>query len=148
MKQFYRASLHRRSGYSSSRLGAYETGAFSGLSSGFSLSSAPSYPAIEDELKKDVAILASSLEIRDNYIDELRKTRDSLITELDMKDTRIESLKKSLDIYKELIRRIKELKKLKKVKFKQSETFGNLENQETFNEISREMSSSLETFSD
>jgi hypothetical protein len=129
MKQFYKTAMQKRNGYSSSQISDYAT---SGFGSGFSLALAPRYPAIEDELKKDVAILASSLEIRDLYIDELRKTRDSLVTELDMKETRIENLEESLDVYRDLIRRIKELKKLKYEK----------------SEISTEISSDLEAFGD
>jgi len=70
------------------------------LSSAFVPSLAPPYPNIEDELRKDVAILRSSLEVRDRYIRELREERDSLQAELNDKEAYISSLKDSLEDYK------------------------------------------------
>jgi len=75
------------------------------LSGAFVPSLAPPYPNLEDELRKDVAILRSSLDIRDNYIEELRKTRDSLQTELDLKEAYIGSLKDSLKGYEASFRK-------------------------------------------
>jgi len=75
------------------------------LSGAFDPSLAPPYPNLEDELRKDVAILRSSLDIRDNYIEELRKTRDSLQTELDLKEAYIGSLKDSLKGYEASFRK-------------------------------------------
>jgi hypothetical protein len=69
------------------------------LSAGFDSSLAPPYPRVEDEQKKDIAILMSSLAIRESYIDDLRKTRDSLQAELDLKEAYINSLKDSLRSY-------------------------------------------------
>ncbi len=69
------------------------------LSSPFEPSLAPPYPNVEDEQKKDIAILMSSLAIRESYIDDLRKTRDSLQAELDLKEAYINSLKDSLRSY-------------------------------------------------
>ena len=69
------------------------------LSSAFVPSLAPPYPSIENEQKKDIAILMSSLAIRESYIDDLRKTRDSLQAELDLKEAYINSLKDSLRSY-------------------------------------------------
>jgi len=69
------------------------------LSAGFEPSLAPPYPSVEDEQKKDIAILMSSLAIRESYIDDLRKTRDSLQAELDLKEAYINSLKDSLRSY-------------------------------------------------
>lgn len=70
------------------------------LSSAFVPSLAPPYPNIEDELRKDVAILRSSLEVRDRYIREIREGRDSLQAELNDKEAYISSLKDSLEDYK------------------------------------------------
>ena len=60
------------------------------LSSAFVPSLAPPYPNIEDELRKDVAILQSSLAVRDEYIDRLRNRRDALMRELHMNELIIE----------------------------------------------------------
>jgi len=75
------------------------------LSSAFVPSLAPPYPSIEDEQKKDIAILMSSLAIRESYIDDLRKTRDSLQAELDLKEAYIGSLKDSLKSYEASFRK-------------------------------------------
>ncbi len=73
----------------------------SGFSGGFVLAQAQPYPSIADELKKDVAILTSSLRIRDGYIDKLRKARDSLISKLDFATTKSESFEKQIRSYRE-----------------------------------------------
>jgi len=75
------------------------------LSSAFDPSLAPPYPNLEDELRKSVAMLTSSIEARDIYIDSLRKTRDSLQTELDLKEAYISSLKDSLKSYEASFRK-------------------------------------------
>jgi len=75
------------------------------LSSAFVPSLAPPYPSIEDEQKKDIAILMSSLAIRESYIDDLRKTRDSLQAELDLKEAYINSLEDSLKSYEACFRK-------------------------------------------
>ncbi len=62
-----------------------------GLGGGFSLALAPAYPSIEDELKKDVAILRSSLAVRDDYIARLREARESLARELRVQEHVLES---------------------------------------------------------
>ena len=72
-----------------------------GFSRGFVLAQAQPYPSIADELKKDVAILASSLRLRDDYIDKLRKTRDSLISKLDFETMKTESFEKQIKSYQE-----------------------------------------------
>jgi predicted RNase H-like nuclease (RuvC/YqgF family) len=78
------------------------------LTSVFIPSLAPAYPSITDELKKDVAILKTSLEIRDDYIDKLRKARDSLISNLDLKELHTEHLKDRIKRYQQLFYKAKE----------------------------------------
>jgi len=65
---------------------------------------APPYPSIEDELRKDVAVLAKSLDIRDRYIDDLRETKDLLASELRIRDIRIEDLGSRIKRYQQLFR--------------------------------------------
>jgi hypothetical protein len=85
------------------------------LSGAFVPSLAPPYPSIEDELRKDVAILRSSLEIRDAYIDSLRARRRSLIDQLDRKERDAEWLERRLESQKsDLERATEELAKLKR----------------------------------
>lgn len=74
----------------------------------FIQSLAPSYPSITDELKKDVAILKTSLEIRDDYIVRLREKRDSMTSKLDHKLQKIEYLEKQIKKYQEFFSRLKE----------------------------------------
>jgi len=69
---------------------------------------APPYPSIEDELRKDVAVLARSIDIRDRYIDDLREARDSLARKLDMRDLRIECLERDIGRYQEFFKRARE----------------------------------------
>jgi len=73
-----------------------------GLGGGFSLALAPAYPSIEDELKKDVAILRSSLAIRDDYIGRLREARDSLAKELRVQELVLESQEHRIRSYQEV----------------------------------------------
>lgn len=82
-----------------------------GITRVFIPSLAPEYPSITDELKKDVAILAKSLEIRDRYIDEFRETRDSLRSKLDIRDLQIEDLNKRVKRYQEFFYKTKEQEK-------------------------------------
>jgi len=85
------------------------------LSGAFVPSLAPPYPNIEDELRKDVAILRSSLEIRDVYIDTLRAKRRSLIDRLDRKERDVEWLERRLESQKrDLDSATEELAKLKR----------------------------------
>ncbi|GAF86001.1 unnamed protein product [marine sediment metagenome] len=84
-----------------------------GITRVFIPSIAPAYPSITDELKKDVAILAKSLEIRDRYIDELRETRDSLRSKLDIRGLQIENLKSRIRRYQEFFYKTKEQEKEK-----------------------------------
>ena len=85
------------------------------LSGAFVPSLAPPYPNIEDEQKKDIAILVSSLEIRDVYIDTLRAKRRSLIDRLDRKERDVEWLERRLESHKrDLDSATEELAKLKR----------------------------------
>jgi len=69
------------------------------ISGAFEPALAPPHPNVQEEQKKDIAILMSSLAIRESYIDDLRTTRDSLQAELDLKEAYINSLKDSLSSY-------------------------------------------------
>jgi chromosome segregation ATPase len=90
------------------------------LSGAFVPSLAPPYPNIEDEQKKDIAILRSSLEIRDVYIDTLRAKRRSLIDRLDRKERDVEWLERRLESQKrDLDRATEELAKQRRGEPKQ-----------------------------
>jgi len=82
-----------------------------GITRVFIPSLAPEYPSITDELKKDVAILAKSLDIRDRYIDDLRETRDFLRSKLENRDLQIEDFKSRIKRYQEFFYRTKEQEK-------------------------------------
>ena len=73
-----------------------------GLGGGFSLALAPAYPSIEDELRKDVAILAGSLAVRDDYIARLREARDTLAKELRVQELVLESQEHRIRSYQEV----------------------------------------------
>ena len=73
------------------------------LSSAFVPSLAPPYPNVEEEQKKDIAILMSSLAIRDRYIDDLRQTRDSLSRQLGMREIIIECQERRIRSYREFL---------------------------------------------
>ena len=103
MNGSYSTDLQKRQSYSKTSSDDYA----SGFSSGFILPLAQPYPSIADELKKDVAILTSSLRIRDDYIDKLRKTRDSLTSQLDFNLMQLESLEAQIKSYQELFKKNK-----------------------------------------
>ena len=69
------------------------------LTSVFIPSLAPVYPSITDELRKDIAILKTYLEIRKGYIDKLIKAGDLLISKIDLKELHIESFKNRIKKY-------------------------------------------------
>ena len=91
----YQATFQKTRGYGSSASGNSH-----GVQSDFIKSMAPAYPSIEDELKKDVAILKSTLEIRDYYITKLREAKDSLTRDLHFREMEVESLEDELKRYK------------------------------------------------
>lgn len=95
----YSTALQKRQSYARQDGSDYT----SGVTSGFVLSLAPLYPSIAEELKKDVAMLASSLKIRDDYIDNLRKARDSLASKLDFKLMQMESLERQIRSYQKFL---------------------------------------------
>ena len=86
-----------------SRRGSYGPAGFSG---GFEPGLAGPYPSIEEELKKDVSILRSSLAIRDDYIDRLRETRDYLSRKLDVSLLIIESQKRRISDYRNILEKL------------------------------------------
>ena len=87
-----------------SRRGAYGPAGFSG---GFEPGLAGPYPSIEEELKKDVSILRSSLAIRDDYIDRLRETRDYLSRKLDVSLLIIEAQKRRISDYRNILEKLR-----------------------------------------
>jgi len=66
------------------------------------------YPSITDELKSDLAILKSSLDIKNDYIGNLKKSRDSLISKLDFKEIHIEDMEKRIKRYQQFFYRTRE----------------------------------------
>lgn len=97
----YQEAFQEQDGYRSSA--GDQSGIKSyGFASVFVPSLAQAYPSITDELKKDVAILAKSLDIRDRYIDDLRETRDFLRSKLENRDLQIEDLKGRIKGYQKL----------------------------------------------
>lgn len=94
----YQEAFQEQDGYRSSA--GDQSGIKSyGFASVFIPSLAPAYPSITDELKKDVAILAKSLDIRDRYIDDLRETKALLKSKLENRDLHIEDLKSRIKRY-------------------------------------------------
>lgn len=94
----YQEAFQEQDGYRSSagdqsRIKSYR------FASVFVPSLAQAYPSITDELKKDVAILAKSLDIRDRYIDDLRETKALLKSKLEIRDMKIEDLKSRIGRY-------------------------------------------------
>ena len=87
-----------------SRRGSYGPAGFSG---GFEPGLAGPYPSIEEELKKDVSILRSSLAIRDDYIDRLRETRDYLSRKLDVSLLIIEAQKRRISDYRNILEKLR-----------------------------------------
>ena len=87
-----------------SRRGSYGLAGFSG---GFEPGLAGPYPSIEEELKKDVSILRSSLAIRDDYIDRLRETRDYLSRKLDVSLLIIEAQKRRISDYRNILEKLR-----------------------------------------
>ncbi len=103
----YQEAFQEQDGYRSS------TGDQSGIKSyGFASvfvpSLAPAYPSITDEIKKDLAVLTKSLDIRDRYIDDLRETRDFLRSKLENRDLQIEDLKSRIGRYQQFLCKVKE----------------------------------------
>jgi len=94
----YQEAFQEQDGEKSSS-GDYSSVQNLGITRVFIPSIAPAYPSITDELKKDVAILKTSLEIRDDYIDRLREAKDSLTSKLDIRDLQIEDLKSRISRY-------------------------------------------------
>ena len=68
----------------------------------------PAYPSMTDELKSDIQILKTSLEIKDNYLKDLRKSRDSLISRLNVRDIHMEDLNRRVKRYREFFYKEKE----------------------------------------
>jgi len=103
-------ALQESDGYSASAGGRSGIGKcrFAGV---FVQSLAPPYPSIADELKKDVAILTSSLKLRERYIDDIRKARDRLERKLNISDMRIEALERDIKRYREFFERTREKEK-------------------------------------
>jgi hypothetical protein len=96
MNETYGSAFPKRRAYGSSGDGE------DGFAAGFSLSLAGPYPSLEDELRKDVSILRSSLAVRDEYIDRLRKTRDSLAREIRVSQIVIDCQEQRIKSYQEL----------------------------------------------
>lgn len=94
----YQEAFQEQDGYKSST-GDYSGVQNLGITRVFIPSLAQAYPSITDELKKDVAILAKSLDIRDRYIDDLRETRDSLKSKLLIRDKQIDNIKSRIKRY-------------------------------------------------
>lgn len=103
----YQEAFQEQDGYRSSA--GDQSGIKSyGFASVFVPSLAQAYPSITDELKKDVAILAKSLDIRDRYIDDLRETKALLKSKLEIRDMKIEDLKSRIGRYQQFLCKVKE----------------------------------------
>jgi hypothetical protein len=106
----YQMAYQDQGGYSSSASDQSCVKTY-GLAGVFVPSLASAYPSITDELKKDVAILAKSLEVRERYIDDLRETRDKLARKLDIKEMQIGYLERDIKRYQQFFYKTEEHEK-------------------------------------
>jgi hypothetical protein len=97
MNETYDPAFQKRQAYGRSGDGE------GGFAAGFSLSLAGPYPSLEEELRKDVSILRSSLAVRDEYIDRLRKARESLVREIRVKEIVIDCQEQRIKGYQQLL---------------------------------------------